>query len=217
MSTLVTKKIIPQGSEGHFNIITINGKIDPENTNSFWDNFHRAPDFPFLVYICSLGGGDNTGMAIMDALESVERPVTIVSRGRCASMAAVLPHVDNAIRLCYPTTSFMYHQAYLTVTGSQEIVERKMVMGEKMDAHISKRIMRNVGLNKTQYKKYSSEDYFLDAEEALTAGKHGMVDGIIIKDYRDGRFLIKTRDGNKEIDITQHRRSDIKNLFVVKG
>lgn len=217
MSTLVTKKIIPQDLEDHFNVITINGKIEPENQSAFFDNFHRAPDFPFLVYVCSLGGSDSTGLGIMDAIGSINRPVTIVSRGRCCSMGAILPHIDNAIRLCYMTTTFMYHEAFYTVNGVREIIDQKLEIGVVNDNYIADRVMRNVGLTKAQYKKYSRRDYYLGAEEAINVGKYGMIDGIIIKDYRDGRFLIKTREGNKEINITQHRRADIKNLPVTKG
>lgn len=210
---LLVKK---NGEDSVINFLTIDVPIkNPEVKPIFDDLIKSTPDSPFIIYIRSPGGGISIGRAMADMLTSYDVPVTIISNSLNSSMGAIFPHLGNFIRLCYTSSTFLYHHAKYDLGGTYDEVNNALTVLSDSSAEMDKAVMKASGLNVRQYKKYNGTDYRITAEQALSAGTKGLIDGIIIKDFRDGKYLIKTREGNKVIDATKHRRSDLSSIPVV--
>lgn len=198
-----------------FNIVTLYGNTSSEAMDMVADAILRSRPGPFIVHVSSGGGSTIPARSIAELLNSYDVPVTWVSRGYNASMAACLPHLGDGLRLCYKGSVFMYHARRYTMNGGDgELLQKFTVAKEEAD-RTDEIIYKAIGLTKREYKRYNGEDIRLTAVEAMAVGKHGMLDGIIEKDYRDGRFLIQTREGLKEIDVMIHRRKDLATLPVI--
>ena len=200
-----------------YNVLDLSGGFNKDTTPKFFSRLDALQRKPTLVYLMGSGGLVSHKQAVVDALTILDVPITVVSRGYCGSSCALFPHSADFIRLSYPNATFLYHNRSTTVEGNLDVLEAGMDRFKHDLERDNKLFMEQVGLTKKQATSYQGNDKWIYPEDALKIGKHGMLDGIIIRDYRDGRFLIKTREGNKEIDITQHRRGDLKTLPVIKG
>lgn len=207
---------IRTGDNEGFNIITINGTIDAASTALICDTIIKSRPGPFLVYIASGGGGVGSGQSITDMLNSYDVPVTYISRGYCASMAAIMPHLGDGLRLSFASTTFMYHHTKYNPKGTADTILEGVALMHKDDEAMNLEVRKAIGLTKREWQKYNGEDIYLNAKLCMGVGKNGMVDGIILKDYRDGRFIIQTREGKKEVDIMIHRRKDLPTLPVIE-
>lgn len=155
-------------------------------------------------------------LAIADTLRSFDVPVTIISRSTNASANTRLPLTSDFVRLCYDSSVFIFHNTRFHNEGSIEEIENGYKNNLETIAYKTKQFMEQIGLTSRQVRKFDGKDYTVRAEEALMTGTKGIVDGIIVKDFRDGRFIIRTRDGLKEINATIHRRADIAKLPIYK-
>jgi len=200
-----------------YNVVDLTGGFNKDTAPKFFTRVDALQRKPTLVYMMGPGGAVSYKQALVDTLAALDVPITVVSRGYCASSCAQFPHNSDFVRLAYPNATFLYHARTNTVEGNLDILEGSMERFKYGIERDNKIFMEQVGLTKKQASIYQGPDKWVTPDEALMVGKHGMVDGIIITDYRDGRFLIKTREGNKEINITQHRRGDLKNIPVIKG
>lgn len=200
-----------------FNIISLAGGFTKDTTIKFFEQIDKLSGNPLIVFLSGPGGSVSKMTAVVDTILSLDVPTTIISRDYNASANARFPHAGDFIRLAYQNSRFVYHETVYANEGQLSVLEESIERHRLTQQRKTESLMTHVGLTKRETVKYDGKDIHLSAEQCLLIGKYGMLDGIIIKDYRDGRFLIKTREGNKEIDITQHRRSDIKNLPVVKG
>lgn len=206
---------IRAGENESFNIVTLYGEIKAESINAVSDIILKSRPGPFVVHVNSTGGAVIEGRGLVELLNSFDVPVTWISRGYNASMGCNIPHLGDGLRLCYKGTQFMYHSRTLSLHGSIDEIDQKLGL-TSTEAEISDAIIyKAIGLTKREYKRYNGSDYRVNAETALTVGKHGMVDGIIMKDYRNGEFDIMTRHGKKYISVLKHRRADLANLPVI--
>lgn len=197
-----------------YNVVTFEGGINADNAPGFFENILKCAGKSIVVYITSHGGLISAGSAMLDMISTMSKPVTFISKGRNGSMGALLPHAGDSIRLAYRSSTFIYHAPTFYPTGTEEEVKSEFASALKTADHIRKTAIKSIGLSANQYKKYDSRDVAITAEEALRIGRHGMIDGIILKDYGNGTFLIETTEGNKLIDTTKHRRGDLANITV---
>lgn len=168
---------------------------------------------PIVIDMCSVGGDVNAGNTIAHVLSSHGAPVTFFCGVYNYSMAAMLIQFSDFVRLCYPSSRFMFHHTSYSYEGTvDEIVEIKR-WAEFGDKNNRVAIQEGIGLTEKEAKKIlgSHDKYFLP-KEMLALGEHGAIDGIIISRVGDHKYLCETRDGLKVIDTYIHRRGDIKNI-----
>jgi ATP-dependent protease ClpP protease subunit len=163
------------------------------------------------------GGDCALGKALAEYLGSLDTPVTIINELYSFSMGALFGQSKNNdfLRLCYPSTFFITHQGSATIRGTEKEVLNQINYLSESTEYWKESAMETAGLTKKELNKYYSEDYGFYGYTALDIGTKGWVDGLILKEFGDGTFLIKTRDGKKIIDVTKHRRSDLKNIPVI--
>ena len=196
------------------NIITMLGGFSKETLPKIFESLDRSPYGPYIIKLTGPGGMVNTMLTVADILASYDVPVTIISRGVNGSANARFPHTSDFIRLCYPSSKFVFHSSTFGSNGTIEAIEDKY---ENAKATIEGKLScfaKHFGITKRQAAKYNNHEFAVNAEDALNTGTKGIVDGIIIKDFGDGRYLIKTRNGNKLMDAKIHRRGDLADLPV---
>ncbi|QYN79910.1 ATP-dependent Clp protease proteolytic subunit [Kosakonia phage Kc263] len=199
------------------NVIVLNGGFTKDTIEKFYEQLDRSRPGPFVVQLFGQGGSVNMMLTVADILRSFDVPVTVISRGANASANVRMPLTSDFIRLCYDSSTFLFHATRFRSEGSIEEVEHKYKKNLESSARKVNDFMEQVGVTKRQAEKYNGKEFTLNAEEALMTGTKGIVDGIIVKDFRDGKFIIRTRDGLKQIDATIHRRGDIAKLPIYKA
>lgn len=192
-------------------------KITPEGLE---DHFETLTSLPYgsslMIWLNSPGGSPQSGFMLDDKLTAKNINVTYISYLFNASAACTLPQLSDAIRLSYPHSVFTFHGASIHVGNRKDQFD--MIVGYAADSidRTNDRCMAKVGLSKKDFKKFNGDDIIFYGYQLLDVGEHGWIDGLILKEHGAGKFLIKTRDGNKIIDVSKHKRSDIKDLPVVE-
>lgn len=213
-----TQEIVQATPEGRpeYEEIIFRGFFNDKDIQPIFNMLTRIKPQPVVIFLTSDGG--TTGMAVQltERLEALGHPVTIISELYNSSCGAFWPHMSNFVRLAYPHSVFTYHFGIVRLTGtSTNELENQQRYLDVMNANFVDTVREKIGLSKKEFKKYHGTDHILFGFDALEIGENGMVDGLILKDYRDGTYLCKTRGGNKIIDVTKHRREDIAGLPVV--
>lgn len=210
MSEEIKAKEEPQLYELFFN-----EEFTDENMEEFFLQLHKIPPrSSLIIWMHSNGGSLHVGMMLKEKLESKGLNVTFISHLFNASLGCIMPQIGNFTRLAYQNSVFTFHGARFTHRGSQKIIDNMTDYTSVTRDSVNLMIMERVGLTKKEFKKYDSEDFIQFGYQLLDVGKHGFVDGLILKEFAAGIYLIKTRDGNKVIDVGKHRCSDIKNLPI---
>lgn len=193
----------------------LKGEITTTLVSEFTSELRKLKRYPIVIYLNSQGGGLLAGKALVDYLNSLDVPVTFISEISVGSMGTEIPHAHDFIRLCYSHTLFTVHGSSMYYTGNPQEIESQIAWSAEIDEYWNSTTMEAAGLTKKEYTKLTAFDNNFYGYKALQIGTKGYVDGLILKDNADGTFLIQTREGKKLIDVTKHRRSDLKDIPVI--
>lgn len=197
--------------------IFIKGKIDNEEMRDHFESINRLPyGSGLIIWLSSPGGIPQVALMFDDKLRAKGLNVTYISYLFNGSTACTLPHLSDAIRLTYHHSVFTFHGATVSVCNRKGQFEMVKNYADEGIEKINTLMMETIGLTKKEFRKYDENDIIIYGYTLLDVGTHGMIDGIILKEIDVGQFLIKTRDGNKIIDVSKHKRSDIKDLPLVE-
>jgi ATP-dependent Clp protease protease subunit len=99
----------------HDRIVCLHGPVDSRLaslvTSQLLHLSSQSPTLPIRLYINSPGGSVDDGMAIYDAMQSVEAPVHTVCMGLGASMGSLLLAAGHpGQRVALPNARVMIHQ-----------------------------------------------------------------------------------------------------------
>jgi len=184
------------------------------------DLFNEIRKMPFgshlMIWMTSPGGSVHTANMFAELLETKNIKATYISQLFNASAAVTLPLINDALNLTYPSSVFTMHGATFSFEERQEILENKIKYCQEAINFVNDRCRERVGLSKKEFKKYDGDDIILYGYQLLDIGENGWIDGLIIKETDVGQFLIKTRDGLKQIDVGLHTRADLKTLPTVE-
>ncbi len=125
------------------------------------------------VYINSLGGEVNAGLAIYDQLQAMKVPVNIYCVGMAASMAAVLlAGGQKGHRFILPHSKVMIHEPLIaggvggSATSIQSTAESILKTKELTNGLLAKHAGRTI----EEINKATDHDNFMTAEEAVAFG-----------------------------------------------
>lgn len=186
-----------------------------------FDHIQQVNELPYgsalMVWLSSPGGHPQIALMFDEKLKAKGINVSYISHMFTGSAACTLPQLsDTALRLAYHHSVFTFHGATVSTSGRNEQNEMLSDYAYKAIDEVNDRMMKSAGLTKKEFKKYNGDDIVLYGYEILDIGEHGFIDGLILKELSVGEFLIKTRDGNKIVDVSIHKRSDLKDLPVVE-
>lgn len=197
--------------------IFVKGKMSQEDMAEHFEYINALPfGASLMIWLNSPGGIPQMTLMLDDKLNAKGIKATYISYLFNGSAACTLPFLSDAIHLTYHHSVFTFHGATVSVTERKEQFEMVREYASEGINEINNRMMNRIGLTKKEFKKYDGSDIIIHGYKLLDVGLHGMVDGIIQKELSVGVFLIKTRDGNKIVDVSKHTRSDIKDLPLVK-
>jgi ATP-dependent Clp protease protease subunit len=137
---------------------------------------------PITLYINSLGGYVESGLALYDIMNFVESPISTVCYGTAASMAAViLASGEKGMRYISPHSHTMIHQATGQISGSPEEIKLYHKKIRKSQNILSKILAKHTGKTKRQIKQDIELEKWFDAKQSV---KYGLVDKVITS-YKD--------------------------------
>lgn len=143
--------------------------------------FLRAEDSKkdISIYINSPGGYINSGLAILDTMQYMSYEINTYCLGLAASMGALLLMAGTkGKRYALPHSRIMIHQPSGGTTGTASDIElqvEEMIALKKMCAQI---ISDLTGAPYDKVKDDSERDFYMDPEQAIKYGKHGIIDKI---------------------------------------
>lgn len=215
MSEEVKEEAVVEGP-GLYQIF-IKGAINDADMKEHFETINGIPyGGSLMIWLNSPGGTPQVALMLDEKLRAKGLNVTYISYLFNGSAACTLPHLSNAIRLAYHNSVFTFHGASIHINDREDQFKMVREYATQGINTINELMMKNIGLTKKEFKKYDGDDIIVYGYKLLDVGEHGMVDGLILKEVGVGEFLIKTRDGNKLIDVSKHKRSDIKDLPVVE-
>ena len=134
---------------------------------------------PIYIYLSSLGGQTNAGLALVSAIQTSKTPVYTIVLGNAESMALIVAIVGHK-RYCMPNAIYLLHDGVAggldSTAKARDIIT--FITGEQED-RIKEIILSHTSLTKKQYDdKYRKEWYFFPD----IAKKYGFVDYIIGED-----------------------------------
>lgn len=135
---------------------------------------------PVHLIINSEGGSVFSSLYICNIIDNYKKPLYIHVLGYALSMGfnlAIAGYKNpNVHKVCYPFSVFMMHSGSLSLNGTSAQTKSFMKFNEKLEAKIKDYILTHTTIDEETYDKYSDDDFWLTAEDALN---YGVVDAII--------------------------------------
>lgn len=180
--------------------ILLTGELDSKTHHSFYGliRIEQAED-PILLELASHGGDVGVANSCVEYLVSRNCPVLVLCLNEILSAAIYFLGVHGSTRLCYPSTSFMSHQARLShpESGMGSLIEWELE-SKRLIGMSWERVKTVSGLSDEEIKMLSSNyDMYFNSFDALSMGKRGLVDGIIIRQVDKRNYYVWTREGYK--------------------
>jgi ATP-dependent Clp protease protease subunit len=162
-------------------IIFIGSEIDQATSNSVIAQLlflqSKGPDKEIQIYINSLGGSVSDGLAIYDTMQYISSPITTISVGISASIAAIiLTAGTKGKRYALPNSRVLLHQPSGGVKGVASDIEihadEIIKIRERLNAILAEHTNQPI----KKIKADTDRDFWMTAEEALA---YGLIDGVI--------------------------------------
>jgi len=130
----------------------------------------QDPEAEIVLYINSPGGSVSDGLAIYDAMQAINAPVSTVCTGLAASMGAVLlAGGHKGRRFTWPHARIMIHQPLImgTITGR----------ATDLDIH-AREMLRSIhtGQEVDKIAKDTDRDFYMSPDEAK---EYGLIDDVL--------------------------------------
>lgn len=137
----------------------------------------QAPEKDIHIYINSPGGNVSSGLAIYDTMQYIHSPVSTISIGLSASIAAViLAAGTKKKRFSLPNSRMLLHQPSGGISGVASDIEIHAGEIIRMRERINQIISKHTGQPLKNIKRDTDRDFWMSAEESL---EYGLIDAVI--------------------------------------
>ncbi len=162
-------------------IIFIGSEIDQPTSNSVIAQLlfleAKAPDKEIQIYINSLGGSVSDGLAIYDTMQYVRPPISTISVGISASIAAIiLTAGTKGKRFALPNSRILLHQPSGGVKGVASDIEIHADEIVKIRERLNNILAEHTGQPIKKIKTDTDRDFWMSAKQAL---EYGIIDEVI--------------------------------------
>jgi ATP-dependent Clp protease, protease subunit len=162
-------------------IIFIGSEVDQPTSNSVIAQLlfleAKAPDKEIQIYINSLGGSVSDGLAIYDTMQYVRSPISTISVGISASIAAIiLTAGTHGRRFALPNSRILLHQPSGGVRGVASDIEIHADEIIKIRERLHRILSEHTNQPFKKIKTDTDRDFWMTAEEALN---YGLIDEVI--------------------------------------
>ena len=162
-------------------IIFVGSEIDQATSNSVIAQLlfleAKAPDKEIQIYINSLGGSVSDGLAIYDTMQYIRPPISTISVGISASIAAIiLTAGTKGKRYALPNSRILLHQPSGGVTGVASDIEIHADEIIKIRERINNILSEHTDQPLKKIKADTDRDFWMTAQQAL---EYGIIDEVI--------------------------------------
>ncbi len=162
-------------------IIFIGSEIDQATSNSVIAQLlflqAKAPDKEIQIYINSLGGSVSDGLAIYDTMQYVSCPISTISVGISASIAAIiLTAGTKGRRFALPNSRILLHQPSGGVRGVASDIEIHADEIIKIRERLHKILSEHTNQPMKKIKSDTDRDFWMTSQEAR---EYGLIDDVI--------------------------------------
>ncbi len=162
-------------------IIFIGSEIDQPTSNSVIAQLlfleAKSPDKEIQIYINSLGGSVSDGLAIYDTMQYIRAPISTISVGISASIAAIiLTAGTKGKRFALPNSRILLHQPSGGVKGVASDIEIHAEEIIKIRERLHKILSEHTNQALKKIKADTDRDFWMTSQEALA---YGLIDEVI--------------------------------------
>lgn len=164
-------------------IVFLTGEIRMETANTVIAQLlflqSEYPEKEISIYINSVGGGIDSGMAIYDVMKHIKPDVSTICVGLAASMGSIiLAGGTKGKRFALPHSSVLIHQPLIggldrSQTTELEIITQEMIKKRDM---LYKQLSKDTGTALSKIQKDAERDFYMNAEQAK---EYGIIDDIL--------------------------------------
>ena len=132
-----------------------------------------------VFYINSPGGTIHDGLAVYDAMQAIDAPISTVCTGLAASMGAVLlAGGAKGRRFTWPHARIMIHQPLImgTITGRATDLDIQAKETIRYRDELNRLLAFHTGQDVEKIASDTDRDFFMSPEEAK---EYGLIDGVI--------------------------------------
>lgn len=164
------------------------GPIDTESAHVItmkldYLNDKSSEDPIKLVFVDCPGGSVSAGMAIYDAMQTVDCEVSTVCLGRCASMGALLFAAGSkGKRYVMENAEIMCHQPSAGTQGMVSNMDVDIDHFKKVKTRLNKILAKHTGQSTKRIQKETERDKWFSAAEAVA---YGLADEIIYANRKE--------------------------------
>lgn len=167
--------------------ITLWGEVDDDLAASVIAQLlfleKKDPTKDIRIVINSPGGSVYAGLGIRDAMDLVKPDVSTIVIGLAASMAAdIFVAGAKGKRFMSSRSTLMMHQVSSGTSGTVAEAENDVGEMKRLNDLLSRDIVKASTLTLAQFKKKSSKDWYINAEEAV---KHGFADKVLTRSLKE--------------------------------
>ena len=161
-------------------IIFIGSEIDQATSNSVIAQLlfleAKAPDKEIQIYINSLGGSVSDGLAVYDTMQYIRPPISTISVGISASIAAIiLTAGTKGKRYALPNSRILLHQPSGGVKGVASDIEIHADEIIKIRERINNILSEHTNQPLKKIKADTDRDFWMTAQQAL---EYGLIDEV---------------------------------------
>jgi len=162
-------------------IIFIGSEVDQATSNSVIAQLlfleAKAPDKEIQIYINSLGGSVSDGLAIYDTMQYIRPPISTISVGISASIAAIiLTAGTKKKRYALPNSRILLHQPSGGVRGVASDIEIHADEIIKIRERLNNILSEHTNQPLKKIKADTDRDFWMSAQQAL---EYGLIDEVI--------------------------------------
>lgn len=162
-------------------IIFIGSEIEQATSNSVIAQLlfleAKGPDKEIQIYINSLGGSVSDGLAIYDTMQYIRSPISTISVGISASIAAiVLTAGTKGKRYALPNSRILLHQPSGGVKGVASDIEIHADEIIKIRERLNNILSEHTNQPLKKIKTDTDRDFWMTAQQAL---EYGLIDEVI--------------------------------------
>lgn len=124
---------------------------------------------PIMLYLDTPGGSCSDGMAIIDAMRTIESPVVTIISNQVCSMGGHISVAGNK-RICYPSSVCMMHDITTYMEDYSGKIKYRAEYLEKYYTLLEQNLKKYTKLTNTDLQKARNGELWLFAEEMLEKG-----------------------------------------------
>ena len=137
------------------------------------------PEKTIRMYVNSPGGEVYAGMAIYDAMQQINAPVSTTAVGFTASFGTILLTAgEKGLRYALPNATIHMHQPLGGAQGqATDIVIRANEITRLKD-RLNEIFVKHTGQDKETIERDTDRDIYFTPQQALEYGEHGLIDRV---------------------------------------